>query len=454
MTLTDAQLAAEFVAEHKGFHRVYDVEPEPLAAWVGTRWDIKNNRYPLKQAIYRFLLKKHSESLAPDPDAKIDPSRILQQSDKTSTVATAVEYELPPIQLDRFDGASGDYLLALPNKQTVDLRTGVIRESRMEDYLTRRIYVAPVKIPTPRFDLFMDEITLNDGDLRDYLLRLLALCLTGQAEQILVFWHGVGANGKGVLIRMLIKLLGADEKGFVAVFRPAEIAQSGNDDDRQKRAFAQLPARRLVCCNESVSERLDFSMLKLLSGGDTLTGAKMRQDAKPIRPTWKCIFPTNAKPELPPDNAFRSRVHFVPFNAKFERNTRAGRELEVLLENELPGILYKLIRLCPDVVDNGLRPPDSVLAATNALFDDMDFVGAFRAERLTDGGFTAFSTMSPAVAEWARTNNLDKSAVKSILRQLYNVPGVSEGKVYIDGKQYRGYVGVTLTATTGVPVSS
>ena len=452
MILTDAQLAAAFLAENKGFRRVYDVEPEQIAVWVGTRWDVKTSNYTLRQAVYRFLVKKHAESLSPDPNSKDDPFRVLQQSDKTSSVATAVGYELPPIRMCEFD--THDYLLALPDKLTVDLQTGTIRESRMEDYLTRRLYVAPADIPTERFDLFMDEITLNDANLRDYLLRLLSLCLTGQAEQVLVFWHGTGANGKGVLIRMLIKLLGAGPEGFVGVFRPAEIAQSGNDDDRQKRAFAALPACRLVCCNESVSQKLDFPMLKLLSGGDTLTGAKMRQDAKPIRPTWTCIFPTNAKPELPPDNAFRTRVHFVPFNAAFERNTAAGRELEAQLERELSGILYKLIRLCPDVIDNGLRPPDSVRAATADLFDEMDFATRFRSERLTDGGFTSNTDMVEAVTTWGKRNNLARHSIDSILSQLKTAPGITtKERPRIDGKQIRGYTGVTLTQAPGVTIS-
>lgn len=445
--LTDAQLAAEFLAKHDGFRLVYDEEPEQLAVWVGTRWDVRSSRRKLKQAVYRFLVRKYNDSPAPEPE-KTDPYRALQQSDKTSSVATAVEYELCPIRRSEFD--RHDYLLALPGEKTADLLTGEFRESRMEDYLTRRLYVAPAEMATERFDLFMDEITLNDAELKTYLLRLMALCLTGQAEQVLVFWYGTGANGKGVLTRLLVKLLGEGSDGFVCSLRPNEVAKSGDSDDRQKRAFSRFPGVRLVTVNESVSEGLDFAMLKLMSGGDVVTGAKMRQDAKPIRPTWKTILPTNTKPELPPDSAFRTRVHLVPFNAVFERNTAKGKELETQLERELPGILWKMIQLCPDVVKNGLRPPESVRAATTDLFEEMDFAGRFRAEILTDGGVTAYTDMSVAVTEWVKANNLSRHTVKAILEQLKAAPGVEFGRTRIDGKQVRAYMGVSLSEPAAV----
>jgi len=38
---------------------------------------------------------------------------------------------------------------------------------------------------------------------------------------------------------------------------------------------------------------------------------------------------------------------------------------------ELPGILHRLITLCPDGIENGLRPPASGLPATVQLFTDL-----------------------------------------------------------------------------------
>src|SRR5208282_2587578 len=127
------------------------------------------------------------------------------------------------------------------------------------------------------------EITCGDGALANYLLRLCALCLTAIPIQRLFFLWGRGRNGKGVLIRMLTMILG--DGRFAWPLRPSEITVSKFGDDAMKRTFSKLKGKRLVTVNESVSGNLNTAMLKLMSGGDALTGARMRQDAETFKPT-------------------------------------------------------------------------------------------------------------------------------------------------------------------------
>ena len=117
-----------------------------------------------------------------------------------------------------------------------------------------------------------------------------------------------------------------------------------------------MHGRRLVTVDESVGENLNLTMLKIMSGGDHLTGAKMRQDSEMKKATHKLVLPTNSRPNLPADDAFRGRVHLIPFAARFAG--KEDRALEPTIQGpELPGILHRLIALCPDVIENGLRPP-------------------------------------------------------------------------------------------------
>lgn len=89
--------------------------------------------------------------------------------------------------------------------------------------------------------------------------------------------------------------------------------------------------------NESVSGNLNTSMLKLMSGGDALSGARMRQNPEVFKPTHKVLLPTNDRPQLPADPAFRGRVHMIPFHANF--TGREDRTLDETLQRvELPGI--------------------------------------------------------------------------------------------------------------------
>ena len=61
----------------------------------------------------------------------------------------------------------------------------------------------------------------------------------------------------------------------------------------------------------------------------------------------------------------------IPFLANF--TGREDRTLDHTLQRvELPGIPYRLTTLCPDVIENGLRPPASVMQETDQLFTELD----------------------------------------------------------------------------------
>jgi putative DNA primase/helicase len=208
-------------------------------------------------------------------------------------------------------------------------------------------------------------------------------------------------------------------------------------------------------------------MLKLMSGGDTLSAAHMRQDAVAFKPTHKVLLPTNDRPQLPADPAFRGRVHMIPFLANF--TGREDRSLDHTLQYvELPGILYRLTTLCPDVIENGLRPPASVLAETDQLFTELDVTKQFRDDCLESepGAETPAVDMERAVAEWMREQSAagvtvsmggHESQGEVILRELKHQPDIKYGRVRRGGEQGSGngagrgrvwaYVGIRLKAS-------
>jgi P4 family phage/plasmid primase-like protien len=247
--------------------------------------------------------------------------------------------------------------------------------------------------------------------------------------RVIFFWGG-GRNGKGCLIRTLTAIL---RDGVMAwPLRPSEITVSRFGDDVMKRAFANLKGKRLVTVNESVGGNLNTSMLKLMSGGDALSAAKMRQDQTVFKPTHKVLLPTNERPNLPADPAFKGRVHMIPFLANFTGREDLNLD-HVLQDVELPGILHRLITLCPDVIKNGLRPPASVLAETDQLFSELDVTKQFIDDCLDVADATTPATdMEKAVRDWLRgqmatggivvsiTGHEDKTETKAetILREL------------------------------------
>jgi P4 family phage/plasmid primase-like protien len=411
--LVHSEIARSFIEDTENFVCVYDQDAE-TAVWVGTRWAIGDKGdYLLRRALRDYLDKLYP--MYPEPeDAKKDPRRTLLQSPFLSHVLMEVKPLLPKKSRQDFDADA--WLLAIPEGQVIDLSEGTVRAMDRADCITRRINVSPVAGPTERFDQFLDEVTCGNKELAAYLVRLCGLCLSGHPEQILVFFWGKGRNGKGVLLRLLANLLGP----YAVSLRPNEVTYSKEDGDRMKRTFAKLAGKRLAVVNESVGKRLNLATLKLLSGGDKISGAKMRQDDYETDPTHKIILPTNDRPELPADPAIRGRLHFVPFLGDFSGD-KGDRFIEDKLWAEREAILHKLIIGCAEAKRGGLQPPAIVLAATAELMDEMDLAGQFIADCATTGNdeyCTPRAKVEAAIRAWLPGVNVNDWRVDRIISEL------------------------------------
>ena len=132
---------------------------------------------------------------------------------------------------------------------------------RREDCQTRRVPIVPTEIPTPRWHRFLREITCEDDELAAYIQRLMALCITGLALHLLIIFYGRGRNGKGVLLRLLEKILGREL--FAISLRPEDIEHHRGSEDCNKRLMGRLRGKRLAYTGETVSGHLDWTLQKL-----------------------------------------------------------------------------------------------------------------------------------------------------------------------------------------------
>src|SRR5262245_17946065 len=198
---------------------------------------------------------------------------------------------------------------------TVDLHTGIDRAPRREDYCTKSTAVAPALsgTPCPLWMAFLNRVTNNDPELIAFLKRFLGYCLTGHVhEQVLVFLFGTGANGKSVFVSTVTGIL-AD----YAIVAPMETFVASKFD-RHPTEIAKLMGARLVVAQETQKGReWDESKIKMLTGGDKLTGRFMRGDFFDFKPTHKLLISGNHKPSLRNvDEAIRRRFLLVPFTVQ------------------------------------------------------------------------------------------------------------------------------------------
>ena len=283
-------------------------------------------------------------------------------------------------------------LLNCPNG-TLDLRTGTLREHRREDYITKLCPTTFDPAATcPQWEKFL--ATILSPAVADYMRRSIGYCLTGDVrEQILTFWWGAGSNGKSVLKEVILHILGADYAG------PAPdgllITRRGEQHPTE---MAKLFGQRFVIAAETQEgSRLDEAKVKRLTGGDKITGRRMREDFWDFDPTHKLVILSNHKPRIVgTDEGIWRRVLLIPFPSKFwdpdkpaqpgedrDPRFRADKQLLAKLKTEAPGILAGAVRGCLEWQREGLQPPAEVIAATEQYRAEQDLVAEFLGERCT-----------------------------------------------------------------------
>src|SRR5262249_47824058 len=200
-------------------------------------------------------------------------------------------------------------------RDTIDLTTGFECAPERSDYITKQAgtWLANRGTPHPLWTGFLDLVTRADEKLIGFLQRFAGYCLTGLTiEQALAFLYGPGGNGKGVFVGALAKIT-----GDYAISAPMEMFLASKHD-RHPTEIARLKGARLVVAQETQKgRRWNETKLKVLTGGDRLSGHFMRQDFFDFDPTHKLIITGNHKPSLSNVNeAIRRRLLLTPFGVK------------------------------------------------------------------------------------------------------------------------------------------
>jgi putative DNA primase/helicase len=287
--------------------------------------------------------------------------------------------------LIEYDTLNADPWLFNVQNGTVDLRTGKLRPHDPADLIT---FVSPVvydpAASCPTFERFIAEVFAGDAEMVAFIQRAIGWSLTGVVkERALFFLYGnAGKNGKTTLIEAVMKLCGNSGEtsyGYGRKVGADTFMRSKNSDDNQRKA-ATLAGPRFICTSEVDEEhRLNEQLIKDITGGDTLEGRRLYQEAFTFKPQFKPWMYGNHKPEIRgTDDAIWSRVRIVEFNVSF--HGREDLDLAGKLEAELSGILNWAIKGALSWQRTGLRPPAKVLAATDAYRAEMDVFGPFIAE--------------------------------------------------------------------------
>lgn len=186
------------------------------------------------------------------------------------------------------------------------------------------------------------------------------------------FLHGNGANGKTTFVETIAAIMGDYfTKTPIDTLLQKPLGTIPND-------VAALRGARLVVCAEVPSSRqLSESLVKDLTGGDTISARFLHAEYFTFRPQCKFIVYGNHRPTIvDTDDGIWRRVQLIPFSHRIPSEDQ-NRQLPELLAQQREGILAWAIRGAVTWNRDGLDAPSEVTSATDSYRTDEDPVRQF-----------------------------------------------------------------------------
>jgi putative DNA primase/helicase len=305
---------------------------------------------------------------------------MASQSRRVITNTISLSKALLPVKMEQLD--SNKYLMNCQNG-ILDLKTGTLLPHASHHMMTKIAdigYEREAKCPT--WDIFLstvfvDEKGNTDHDLIKYVQKLIGYSMTGDvSEQSMYFLYGGGKNGKSTFINTIKDLLGDySRQTNKETFISKETNGSANSD------IARLAGSRFVSAVESnEGEKLDESIVKQITGGESIIARFLHKDYFEFSPEFKVFFTTNHKPIVKgTDEGIWRRIKLIPFLA-YIPTEKQDLQLPVKLKEEVSGILNWMVEGCLLWQKEGLKDANSVSRSNQDYRSEMDISLPFLTE--------------------------------------------------------------------------
>ncbi len=431
---------------------VYDVPRNRWMHWlVGRRYWLTD--LLARDAIWRVAVEAARRRYREAPQRYSDEDAIKAEAGFCLRAEAAPFIERTLTQLAKLpqvrdEGEWDDkpFLIGTPGGNVVDIASSgaSLRPATPEDHGTRALGVEPdPAMPIPLIDQYLLDVMAGDQTLVDALVRAIGYSLTGSMRHQ-CFWtlYGTGANGKSVLLMLLLQMAG--DYGYNTPFSTFE---KQHNRGTQTNDIAHLYGRRFVMSSETgTSTTLDEERLKAWSAGDPVTCRFLwNRQQFTYRSQMHVWLAVNHKPAVLDDSyGFWRRAIVVPFTVMFGPGGAKPADPDLLekLLPELPGFLWEACQAASDVLANGLRTPDEWLLATQEYRDDNDELGPFLDEACDTSDPTTRSKPADLYAaynQWCfdeKVRSRDRLTVKAFSTKLrergYRLVK-SNGTRYIEG---------------------
>ena len=436
-TLNDTGNAERFVDSFGDTYR-FVVGQKRWLVWNGNRWayDELDTVVESAKSVSRAIFLEAAQCRSVDGAKALaaHAKKSMQRQSIISMMELAKSHSriaITPADLD-----ADPMLLGVANG-VLDLRTGQLLPVDRAHLILRYSPVAyDPDANCHNFLQFLNTISNGDHERIAYLRRVAGYCLTGQTvEQCLFFLYGKGGNGKSTFAGILSTLL-----GDYARQAPSDMLAHRNSNRSQTNDLARLKgARLLISAEVEEGSFLAETLVKELTGGDTIAARFLYGEFFEFRPTFKILMSGNHKPVVRgEDEGIWRRIRLVPFDITIPAESR-DKNLMNKLQGELPGILKWAVEGVLEWQRVGLGTPIIVQQAVENYRSEMDIIGIWLDEHamLHPDSSERAGRLYDSYYQWATVNGHHYLSSTAFGRKFSERPDIEKARDK-DGFYYRG----------------
>lgn len=413
---------------------VFDHSASKWHLWQGHYWEEDRTGY-VYQLIARRVAPQYlhaaadlrAKGLDKVSDELVKRGAALRNKKRMDNVLyLAARHPEMAITGDEWD--SNPWVLGCPNG-VIDLKTGDLRPGSPKDFIRShtKIEWESSTARCPSWIKFLTEVMGGDFEMVSYLQRLFGYGITGlSVEHVFpILWGADGRNGKGTMLQTLADVLG---RSIAAPTDAESLMASKNSGNAAQPFLYDLRGMRLVWASETErGHRIDESLVKRLTGGDTIKVRTLYSQPIQFDPTHLIVMLTNYRPHINANGqAIWDRVKLIEFSQRFVDNPQASNEhpkdiyLKDKLLSEAPGILAWLVLGCLEWQEIGLAAPEKVDLATNAYREEEDITGMFIGDRCDVGKTESVkaSQLYAAYSTWCKDSGFSAMSLSTFGQEL------------------------------------
>lgn len=286
---------------------------------------------------------------------------------------------------------------------------------------------------------FLLDIMQDDYEMYSYILRVIGYTMLGDPRDdcMFILYGPTTRNGKSTFINGLKKYFG----DYAITIEPGSITKSSRNAGGVARPdIVRLKGKRFVNIAESSNNHiLDASLIKTITGGDTITARKLYSDYEEFVNQSVFFLHTNHLPKIDDETILTSRrLIIIPFDKQFQID-----EIDVDMYKKLsaPRALYGLFdevrKTWKKYNEVSMKSdlPKRIVDAIKELEYKSDDIKRFLNENIKisdqSNEWTSIKNIHRRYMFWAKRNNLEKISSKMMSMKLkekgYKLHRRSEG---------------------------